>query len=96
MEQSNAQIILAGAIAIGGFALGKAVIDHVLWSRVPEREWDDDVFEEQHYRAAGFRRGSETPNVARDLGAFVATIIGLGLTLAAVPDSIVELKNLAK
>lgn len=92
--QINAQVILAGAIAVGGFALGKAVIDHVLWSRAPERDWDEDVFEEQHYRAAGFQRASETANVGRDIGAFAAAIIAFGMMIAAVPETAAELRRL--
>lgn len=98
MEQQNAQLILAGGLAVGGFALGKAIIDHVLWSRSPLRDLEDDLetFEDAHYRAAGFRRASEVASAARDLGALFAALVGIGLTIAAVPETIDELRKLGQ
>jgi hypothetical protein len=98
MEQSNAQLMLAGALAVGGFALGKAVVDEVLFARSASRDWDDAAatFEEAHYRAAGFRRSSEVPNIGRDMGALVAALVGMGLLLATVPETIDELKKLGQ
>jgi hypothetical protein len=98
VEQSNAQLIVAGALAVGGFALGKAIVDEVLFARSPARDWDEDAdtFEEAHYRAAGFSRASEVSSAARDMGALFAALVGIGLTMAAVPETIDELKKLGQ
>jgi len=98
MEHQNAQLMLAGALAVGGFVLGKAVVDHVVWSRAPARDLDEDAatFEEAHYRAAGFRRSSEVPNAARDMAALAAALVGMGMLLATVPETIDELKKLGE
>ena len=33
MDQTNATLLLAGAILVGGFAVGRAAVDHVIDSR---------------------------------------------------------------
>ncbi len=92
---NNAALILTGATIVGGFFLGKAVVDHVLLSE-GQASLDDDAaeFEEQHYRAAGFRRKSR-PQLDNAV-AIVAGLVGVGSVIYQAPELIQGLQALAK
>lgn len=87
-DRANALIGLAAAI--GGFAIGKAAIDHVIESRGPV-DTDLSEFEEQHYRAAGFIEPDTTTD---DIVAFGAAIAGIVAAVAAFPTVWEEAKKL--
>lgn len=79
-------LFLAAAVAVGGIAIGKAGVDHVLASRSakPIGEFDKT---EVDYSA---RR---TP-VQDDLVAFAASIAGFWMLVAGAPAAWQELKKL--
>jgi hypothetical protein len=89
MPNRNTALLLAGAAAVGGFAVGKAAIDHMLASRGPVV--DEDDFVEAHYRAAGFTRSHR---LADDLVAYGAGIAGIIAVVAGIPTAVRELERL--
>lgn len=92
---NNAALILTGATIVGGFALGKAVVDHVLVSHSrPSLDEDSAEFEEQHYRAAGFRHKTRPP--LDSAVAVVAAVLGIGYTIYQTPELVKGLQALAK
>lgn len=91
---NNAALILTGATIVGGFVLGKAVVDHVLISHGRSLDEDADEFEEQHYRAAGFRQKAR-PQLDSAV-AIVAGLVGVGYTIYATPDLVKSLQALAQ
>ena len=96
--EDTAKLILVGSVIVGGFALGKAVIDHVLLTaadnRKPFSSEDEADFASAHYRAAGFRKASR-PKLD-DVVSVVAAIGGIGYTLSQAPSLLTELKALGK
>jgi hypothetical protein len=94
--EDNAKLLVVGAVVVGGFALGKAVVDHVLDSRTSTYTSDEqeDDFASAHYWAAGFR-----PPARSRLDSAVsiaAAIAGIGYTLYQAPQLIQELKALGR
>jgi hypothetical protein len=73
----RAQIFMVVAGVVGGVVLTRAAL-----SKAPEEE--DDEFEEQHYRAAGFQRG-ERPSLLRDMIAYGTAIGAVAYTLRELP-----------
>lgn len=93
---SNQALFLAGALVVGGFALGRAIIDHALDSK-KARETDLDEFEEQHYRAAGFYKAGERPTKTASVDKIVsaiAGIAGIAYTIYTLPNAIEQWKKL--
>lgn len=91
---SLGNVLVVGATAIGGFMLGKAVLDHVLWTgEEKHRIEDEDVseFEAQHYRAAGFTKKKRH---ADNVVAAVAGVAGVAYTLYQLPSWIDQIKKL--
>ena len=93
----NAALLVAGATAVGGFVLGKSVLDHYRHTQGEKtRIQDEDVeeFEEQHYAAAGFRKPQG--RAADEVVAWVAGISGIAYTIYSLPQMFAELKQWAK
>lgn len=82
MNREAGNYLLGAAVLVGGFALGKAVVDNVVSARTEKRVGAE--FEEQHYGAVGMRR-EPRPSTADDLVAFAAAIGGVTATLWAIP-----------
>lgn len=83
MQLTAGQGIALLALGVGGFAVGKAAVDHVLASRGPVTD-DLSEFEEQHYRAAGFTK--RTQPALDDVVAVGAAVFGIAMVLKGVPE----------
>ncbi len=98
MANQNAQLLIIGATAVGGFVLGKAILDHVAVSRTTAPVWDvgENDFEEQHYRAAGFTKKRGAKVKLDNIVSVLAGAAGIAYTIYQVPDLVTQLKALAK
>lgn len=86
----NATLLLTGVTVVGGFVLGKSVIDHIYVSKhLPDE--DVEEFEAQHYRAAGFVKKGRPLD---DMVALISAIGGIYYVLTEVPKQIEELRKL--
>lgn len=91
----NAALIVTGAVVVGGFVLGKAVVDHVIVSK-RSASYDEDTFRAQHYGAAfGARRRTRKEDL-NQVVSIVAGLTGIAYTIYKTPELVQGLKALAQ